>query len=148
MTPPIHRRPTFTRMRPPAPRLTRALVALSVALSLVPLLRAQSTVPRYEVTRASAPPTVDGRLDEAAWAAAPAVTLQFLWESQTGAKQMTRARLLWDAQALYVGFDADDTDITARFEQRDDPTYRDDAVEIFINPNPQQEAVYYGFESR
>jgi hypothetical protein len=64
-------------------------------------------VPRYEVKRA------------------PAVTLQFLWESQTGAKQMTRARLLWDAQALYVGFDADDADITARFEQRDDPTYRD-----------------------
>ena len=41
--------------------------------------------------------------------------LQFLWESQTGAKQMTRARLLWDAQALYVGFDADDADITAQF---------------------------------
>ena len=74
------------------------------------------------------------------------MTLQFLWESQTGAKQMTRARLLWDAQALYVGFDADDADITAQFQQRDDPTYRDDAVEIFINPNPQQEVVYYGFE--
>jgi hypothetical protein len=59
---------------------------------------------------------------------------------------MTRARLLWDAQALYVGFDADDADITARFEQRDDPTYRDDAVEIFINPNPKQEVLYYGFE--
>jgi hypothetical protein len=59
---------------------------------------------------------------------------------------MTRARLLWDAQALYVGFDADDADITAQFLERDDPTYRDDAVEIFINPNPQQEAVYYGFE--
>jgi hypothetical protein len=26
------------------------------------------------------------------------------------------------------------------------PDYRDDAVEIFINPNPQQEVVYYGFE--
>ena len=74
------------------------------------------------------------------------MTLQFLWDTQTGAKQMTRARLLWDAQALYVGFDADDADITAQFQQRDDPTYRDDAVEIFINPNPQQEVVYYGFE--
>jgi hypothetical protein len=30
----------------------------------------------------SAPLTIDGKLDEAAWAAAPAVTLQFLWESQ------------------------------------------------------------------
>jgi hypothetical protein len=107
---------------------------------------AQSAVPRYEVKRTAVAPAIDGKLDEPAWTAAAAVTLQFLWDSQTGPKQMTRARVLWDAQALYVGFDADDADITAQFEQRDDPTYRDDAVEIFINPNPQQEAVYYGFE--
>src|SRR5688572_7856986 len=121
----------------------RILIAASMAVSLV---AAQSSVPRYEVKRAVAPITIDGKTDEAPWAAAPAVTLQFLWDSQTGAKQTTRARLLWDGSGLYVGFDADDADITARFEQRDDPTYRDDAVEIFINPNPQQEVVYYGFE--
>jgi hypothetical protein len=122
-------------------------VCLLLASSLAgAVITAQPSVPRYEVTRAAAAPMIDGRLDEPAWTAAPAVTLQFLWDSQTGAKQMTRARLLWDAQALYVGFDADDTDITAQFQQRDDPTYRDDAVEIFINPNPQQEVVYYGFE--
>ena len=56
-----------------------------------------------------------------------------------------RAPALGRAGAL-VGFDAEDADITARFLQRDDPTYRDDAVEIFINPDPKQEAVYYGFE--
>jgi hypothetical protein len=118
-----------------------------MALGLaVPVVIAQSPVPRYEVKRAGAPLTIDGVLNEAAWAAAPVAVLQFLWESQTGPKQMTRARLLWDAQALYVGFDADDADITAQFLKRDDPTYRDDAVEIFINPDPKQEAVYYGFE--
>jgi hypothetical protein len=127
-------------------RFARALrlpMTLSLAATAV---AAQPAIPRYEVKRTAAAPSIDGRLDEPAWAAAPAVTLQFLWESQTGAKQLTRARLLWDAQALYVGFDADDVDITAQYQQRDDPTYRDDAVEIFINPNPQQEAVYYGFE--
>src|SRR6187399_3103344 len=124
--------------------MMRLLVALIVATPLV--VAAQSQIPRYDVKRAAGPLSIDGKLDEADWAAAPAVTLQFLWESQTGAKQMTRARLLWDAQALYVGFDADDSDITAQYQERDDPTYRDDAVEIFINPNPQQEAVYYGFE--
>ena len=118
-----------------------------MTLSLtVTVVTAQSPVPRYEVKRAGAPLTIDGVLSEAAWTAAPVAVLQFLWESQTGPKQMTKARLLWDAQALYVGFDADDADITAQFLERDDPTYRDDAVEIFINPNPQQEAVYYGFE--
>ena len=54
--------------------------------------------------------------------------------------------MVWDAQAIYLGFEADDADITARYLQRDDPTYQDDAVEFFVNPDPKQEAVYYGFE--
>ena len=124
-------------------RPTWVLIGVILAVSAAV---AQAPLPRYDVRRLSAPLTIDGRLNEAAWAATPAITLQFLWESQTGPKQMTRARLLWDAQALYVGFDADDTDITAQFQQRDDPTFRDDAVEIFINPDPRQETVYYGFE--
>ena len=124
-------------------RPTWVLIGVILAVSAAV---AQAPLPRYDVRRLSAPLTIDGRLNEAAWAATPAITLQFLWESQTGPKQMTRARLLWDAQALYVGFDADDTDITAQFQQRDDPTFCDDAVEIFINPDPRQETVYYGFE--
>ena len=140
-TPPSHQ--TATRVLRSFARPLCLVLATGLAGALI---TAQPSVPRYEVKRAAAPPTIDGKLDEPAWTAAPSVTLQFLWDNQTGAKQMTRARLLWDAQALYVGFDADDSDITAQYQQRDDPTYRDDAVEIFINPNPQQEVVYYGFE--
>lgn len=121
---------------------------LALVLATAPLVvLTQPAVPRYEVRRVTTAPAIDGKLDEAAWAAASQpVTLQFLWESQTGAKQTTRARVLWDANALYIGYEADDADITAQFLKRDDPTYRDDAVEIFINPNPAQEVVYYGFE--
>ena len=104
-------------------------------------------IPRYEIKRASSPIAVDGKLDEASWTtASPAATLQFLWDQQTGAKQKTYVRVLWDAQALYLGYDVDDADINAQFTQRDDPTYRDDAVEFFVNPDPKQETVYYGFE--
>jgi hypothetical protein len=104
-------------------------------------------IPRYEVKRASSPITVDGKLDEPAWAkASEPLTLQFFWESQTGAKQKTLAKLLWDDQALYLGFDADDADITGQLTERDAAVYRDDALEIFINPNPRQEVLYYGFE--
>jgi len=122
-------------------------IAIIAVLAGAHLVNQSAPLPRYEVKRASSAPTIDGKLDEAAWGQASApIGLQFLWDSQTGAKQKTAARLLWDAQALYIGFDVDDADITARFLQRDDPTYRDDAVEIFINPDPKQEAVYYGFE--
>jgi len=118
-------------------------VALLVAVPFV----FQAPIPRYNVRRATGPITVDGKLDEAAWTSAAApVTLQFLWDNQTGAKQKTSVRVMWDAQALYLGYEADDADVTARFLQRDDPTYQDDAVEFFVNPDPKQEVVYYGFE--
>ena len=111
------------------------------------LLFAQPPVPRYEVKRAVVPIVIDGKLDDKAWdAASPAVSLQFLWENQTGAKQKTAVRLLWDDQYLYVGYDCEDADITAQFRERDDPTYRDDAVEIFINPRPAQTGLYFGLE--
>jgi hypothetical protein len=45
-----------------------------------------------------------------------------------------------------VGYDCQDTDIVATRTERDDPTYLDDAVEIFINPKPSQTGIYYGLE--
>jgi hypothetical protein len=103
--------------------------------------------PRYEVQRASGRIVVDGVLDEAAWeSASPPATLQALWDQQTGPRQATAARVLWDDEYLYVGYEVEDVDITAQFLERDDPTYRDDAVEVFINPRPSQKALYYGIE--
>ena len=59
--------------------------------------------PRYEVRRATSAITIDGKVEAAEWSAASApVELIFPWDSQTGAKQKTRVRLLWDSQQLYV----------------------------------------------
>ena len=126
--------------------MKKFLIALFIAATLH-AQRADQPVPRYEVKRASSPIVIDGKLDDKAWesASAPA-SLQFLWESQTGAKQKTSVRILWDDQYLYVGYDCEDADITAQFQNRDDPTYRDDAVEIFVNPRPSQTGLYFGFE--
>jgi hypothetical protein len=102
-------------------------------------------LPTYEVHRTKAAPRIDGVLDDAAWAAARPVTFIFPWENQTGARQTTTARLSWDNDNLYVAYDCVDSDITAQFTQRDDPTYRDDAVEIFIAP-PGVKDLYVGLE--
>ncbi len=101
--------------------------------------------PRYDIKRATTAIAVDGRPDEAAWRNAGAVTLQCPWDAQTGAKQTTTVRLLWDDEFLYAAFTCEDRDIVAHHEKRDDPTYRDDAVELFINPNPKQTS-YFGLE--
>ena len=57
----------------------RLLIVVSLASAVV---AAQAPVRRYEVRRASAPPTIDGKLDDAEWGTAPAVTLQFLSDPQ------------------------------------------------------------------
>ena len=50
----------------------------------------------YDIQRASAPITIDGKLDEAAWQDAPAIgDFTFLWVKE-GAREQTVAKLLWD----------------------------------------------------
>lgn len=119
---------------------------LLVLLALAAPLVAQPPIPRYEVKRASGRIVIDGKPDEKAWEAAPVAELVFAWESQTGAKQKTAARLLWDDNFLYVSYDCEDAEITARYQERDEPVYLDDAVEIFVNPRPSQTGAYYGLE--
>ena len=118
---------------------------LTCMLFAAPLF-AQATVPRYEVKRAASRIVVDGKLDDKAWAAASPVEFLFPWDAQTGAKQKTTARILWDDDYLYVGYECEDADIVALRTERDDPTYLDDAVEFFVNPKPSQTAVYFGLE--
>ncbi len=111
----------------------------------LPLL-AQPPIPRYEVKWTPDRILIDGKLDDPAWKAASTIELGFPWDFQTGEKQRTVVRLLWDDANLYVGYDCDDVDIVALRTERDDPTYLDDAVEIFINPAAAQTEVYYGLE--
>jgi Carbohydrate-binding family 9 len=102
-------------------------------------------VPTYEVRHTAVPVATDGYPDETAWKRAGDVTFQFPWDEQTGAKQKTTARLLWDDNCLYVTYACEDTDIVAHYEHRDDPTYKDHAVELLINPDPKHE-IYLGLE--
>jgi len=108
-------------------------------------VRAQE--PSYEVHRVATPIVIDGVVSAEEWgAASPAIEYIFPWDSQTGAKQITRARLLWDDTNLYVAYECEDTDIYAQYLERDDWVYRDDTVEIFLNVVPSQIDAYYGLE--
>lgn len=63
------------------------------------------------------------------------------------ARQPTTARLAWDDLALYVRFDCTDRDAWSTFTRRDDPLYREEAVELFLAAAPGAAAptVYYEF---
>ena len=102
-------------------------------------------IPTYEVQRAKTPLRIDGHLDDAAWQAAKPIVFVFPWDAQTGRKQRTVAKLAWDNEYLYVAYECEDNDITALHTLPDDPTYKDDAVEIFIAP-PGVKNLYLGLE--
>jgi hypothetical protein len=122
------------------------LILLLAAGAATAQTRPATPVPRYEVRRAASPIIIDGKPDERAWAAAGKIELIFPWDSQKGAKQKTTARLLWNDANLYVSYECEDSDITAKVTERDGPTYLDDVVELFVNPKPSQEHTYIGLE--
>ncbi len=98
-----------------------------------PLLEAAApALPEYRVERARPPPTIDGVLDDAGWAAAAPVTLVNSLDGSPG-RVRTTARLLWDDRYLYVSFDCEDPDVWGTFTKRDDPLYTQEVVEIFID---------------
>ena len=103
-------------------------------------------VPAYMVYRAAAPITIDGKLNEPAWFGVPdAGTFHFPWW-QSGKKERTVVKLLWDEQNLYVAHIAEDEFIQAVHRDRDGKIPEDDCFEIMIAPNPATPDVYFNLE--
>jgi len=88
---------------------------------------------RYVARKVTGPITIDGKLDEAAWKAAPS-TGAFV-NTMTGAPAGpdTQAKLLWDDKFLYVAFLNADTDIWSSLGKRDDKLWTQEADELMID---------------
>jgi hypothetical protein len=102
--------------------------------------------PEYTILRAGTPIVVDGRLDEVAWIAAKDVgEFVFPWH-ESGRKERTIAKLLWDDEFLYLAFICEDAHIWAVHTERDSRVWLDDTVELFTAPDPSRPNSYYNFE--
>lgn len=100
----------------------------------------------YTIYRAGTPITVDGRLDEPAWFSAPDVgPFVFPWY-ESGKKEQTVAKLLWDEEHLYAAFLCEDAHIWAVHTERDSSVWLDDTVEVFTAPDPDQPQSYFNIE--
>ncbi|MEN9797868.1 MAG: hypothetical protein RL653_1564 [Pseudomonadota bacterium] len=91
-------------------------------------------LPVYKAPKAAAPPTVDGVLDDAAWEKAPVVQLKGSYDGRSVSLR-TLARVTWDDQFVYVGFDCEDPDAWGTLSKRDDPIYNEEVVEVFLDAN-------------
>jgi hypothetical protein len=102
--------------------------------------------PTYTAYRAGSPITIDGKLDEPAWFAAPRVSdFQFPWW-KSGKKESTIVKLLWDDDNLYIAHLSQDEFIAARHREHDGKIPEDDCLEIMLAPNPATPDIYFNIE--
>ena len=108
---------------------------------------ASADVPEYTIKRSTEKIVLDGILDEGDWAVAePVGEFHFPWWEE-GEKEQTEVKMFWDNTFLYVSFKCEDRHIRADHYNTNARTYNDDCVELFWNPNPQeQKEDYYQFE--
>jgi hypothetical protein len=101
-----------------------------------------SEIASYTAHRVTAPLRIDGKLDEAAWQAAP--TSPRFVDILSGQPTLhdTRAIVLWDEENLYVGFRVEEPRVHAKYTKYNDPIYYDNDVEVFIAGRD----AYYEFE--
>src|SRR6185295_15111527 len=99
---------------------------------------------QYVAYRAPARLNIDGKIDEAGWAAAPWTDafVDIEGDRRPRPRVRTRAKMLWDDEAFYVAAEMDEPDVWATLSERDSVIFRDNDFEIFIDPDGDTHAYY------
>lgn len=103
-------------------QFARLSAIVAVSASLAAAQQPERTLPTSRAVRATGTIRLDGKLDEAAWTAAPVTDAFFQIDPDEGqpASQRTEVRVLFDDDALYVGVRLHDNGpIIARLGRRD-----------------------------
>src|SRR5262245_4743795 len=117
-----------------------ALVILACSLSLW----AQPAPPAdwpdplgYVCYRAAAPITIDGKLDDAAWAAAPwsDAFVDIEGDKKAKPRHRTRMKMLWDDEALYIAAEIVEPHVWATLTKHDSVIFHDPDFEVFLDPD-------------
>ena len=80
---------------------------------------------------------IDGVLDESCWRRAEVATDFKLLDGQGRAREQTECMVAYDADNLYIAFlcrESEVGEIRATHTQDDGPVWRDDCVEVFLDP--------------
>lgn len=115
----------------------RTFVILFVAAA--PLTaQAQTAPPQAQAAKVTTGPRIDGRLDDAAWSAAPLVGGFKQREPHEGeaASEPTTVRILYDQANLYIGAELGDSDaasIRASELRRDNTLESDDTFAVLLD---------------
>ncbi|OWK40457.1 hypothetical protein FRUB_05376 [Fimbriiglobus ruber] len=114
------------------------MFALPLLMAAPPTAPVNPPVPRgYVAFKATTPPTIDGKLDDAVWAAAP-------WSEdfadiegfdKPAPKYRTRMKMLWDDRALYIAAELVEPNVWATITEHDAVIFHDPDFEVFLDPD-------------
>jgi lysophospholipase L1-like esterase len=118
----------------------------TVANSIKKAVRDDQPVTREAVCRwTPVPPTIDGRLDDPSWKNATIIDRFPAYWKNADAGIPTKARLLWDNDALYFSAEMTDAELRAFGTKHNDHLWNGDVFELFFKPSKALPA-YYEFQ--
>jgi hypothetical protein len=90
----------------------------------------------YVCYRAAGPITIDGKLDDAAWKAAPWTDYfaDIEGDKKPAPRYKTRVKMLWDDQCLYIGAELQEPHVSATLREHDSVIFNDNDFEVFLGP--------------
>jgi hypothetical protein len=127
----VGRHGTLDRMAATGPRTQdRAIVARVLEIDTS---RAPPPPGTVHVPRAQGPIAIDGVANEPSWASAASSAELATAEGSPEPIGKATAKLTWDDANLYVFASIVDSDIYSSFKQQDDPLWKGDCIELFID---------------
>ena len=113
------------------------MTAATVFFVFAIILQAGAEPPVYVAKKTGCAMAMDGILNEPAWEKAkPVSPFVFQWY-ESGEKEQTEAKILWDNDRLYFSFKCDDKHVWAEHFIHNSAVFRDDCCEAFISPVPE-----------
>jgi len=100
-----------------------------------------------KIGKREGPIKIDGKLDEADWKTAVPVSGFINGATKKPAKNQTLAKMLYDDEYVYFGVEAMEPapdKLAAQYTKRDETVWKDDDIEIFIDPEGTGQ-LYYQF---
>jgi len=91
----------------------------------------------YLCRRTPQPPEMNGRLEGAAWASAPWTEefVDILGPEAPRPRFLTRAKMLWDSDALYIGAELEEPHVWGTLTEHDSVIFHDNDFEVFLDPD-------------
>jgi hypothetical protein len=89
----------------------------------------------YVCYRAPSPITIDGSLADPAWDAAPWTDafVDIEGDKRPKPRYRTRAKMLWDDEALYIAAEMEEPHVWATLSEHDSVIFHDNDFEVFLN---------------